>query len=176
MTNVRNLAWATLLIGAGINGAFAAATNNIHLVGNLVAAACVVTPSGGNLATVVFPQLSAGDLLLAGQSARQPVTFVLAGCDTSLSNGVRVTFSGNTVSGMSDILALEGSSTAAGVGIGLETLSGEPVAVNGASGATFVLTKGSNTLQLNAWVQMIPGQDIQPGNFSAVATAEFEYL
>lgn len=154
----------------------AASTNNLHFVGNLVAAACTITTSGSNLAEVVFPSLSAGDLLLAGQSARQPVIFTLEACDTSLSNGIRVTFTGNAVSGMSDILALDGRSTASGVGIGLETLKGEAVAVNGSTGATFVLTTGNNILQLNAWVQVISGQTIMPGSFTATATAKFEYL
>lgn len=152
----------------------AAATNNLHFSGNLVAGACTLVVQGNHLADVVFPKLSAGDLALA-PSAFQPFSFQLTDCSTALSNGVRVTFSGVEAAGLAGFLALDGSSTASGVGIGIATLPGTAVAINSGN-ATFTLTSGNNTLNLQARVQAIPGAEIVPGHFSASATATFEYL
>lgn len=77
---------------------------------------------------------------------------------------------------MAGILALDGQSQAEGVGIGIETAEGNPVAINGSSGATFVLKNGQNSLNFNAWVQARDGDEITPGTFSATASVAFEYL
>lgn len=61
------------------------------------------------------------------------------------------------------------------MGIGIETVDGVPVKINNNSGATFVLSDGSNTLLLTP-VQAKSGRDVTLGNFTATATATFEYL
>lgn len=154
----------------------AMAADNVHFSGRLVAGACTLTIQGTDIATVDFSRLDGADFLPAGQSARRPLTFELMDCDSALSNEVQVTFSGAEVPGLNGILAIDGGSMAAGIGIGIETLAGVPVAINDTGGVTFTLKTGNNTLQLNTWVQRIPGEDLTPGTFTATATATFEYL
>lgn len=152
-----------------------ASGDNLHFSGNLVASACTVVTNGGTLAEVVFPDLSAGDLLRA-PSALQPFTLQLSDCDSALSNGVRVTLTGTEAAGLKGYLALDASSAADGVAIGIQTLAGNAVNINNATGTTFTLVPGSNQLTLNALVQAIPSASIASGAFSASATVNFEYL
>ncbi|HAY5054028.1 TPA: fimbrial protein, partial [Escherichia coli] len=91
-------------------------------------------------------------------------------------NSVKVTFTGTEDTGQPGFLALDSDSQAQGVGIGIETVDGVPVKINNNSGATFVLSDGSNTLLFNTWVQAKSGRDVTLGNFTATATATFEYL
>ncbi|MDU2937549.1 MAG: fimbrial protein [Enterobacteriaceae bacterium] len=154
----------------------AMATDNVHFSGRLVASACTLTLQGTDVAVVEFGQLDSADFIPSGQSARKPLNFELTDCDSALSDGVRVTFAGAEASGSTGILAIDSGSMASGIGIGIETLAGTPVGINDADGATFTLSTGNNTLRLNAWVQRLPGDDLQPGTFTATATATFEYL
>ncbi|ECB4488979.1 fimbrial protein, partial [Salmonella enterica subsp. enterica serovar Java] len=78
--------------------------------------------------------------------------------------------------GMRGILAIDSHSGASGIGIGIETLSGVPVGMNDEEGAIFTLVTGNNALNLNAWVQRLPGEDLIPGTFFASALVTFEYL
>lgn len=152
------------------------AADNVHFSGSLVASACILTLQGTDVATVDFAQLDAADFVPSGQSTRKPLTFELTECDSALSNGVKVTFDGVEAPEASGILTLDSGSMASGIGIGIETLAGTPVAINNADGATFTLNTGNNTLHLNAWVQRLVGKDLTPGTFTATATVTFEYL
>ncbi|EAZ9180207.1 fimbrial protein [Salmonella enterica] len=154
----------------------ARAADNVHFSGRLVASACTLILRGTDVATVDFAQVDSADFIPSGQSPRKPLIFELTDCDSALSDGVQVTFAGVEAPGSTGILAIDKGSMASGIGIGMETLTGEPVAINNASGATFMLSTGNNTLRLNAWVQRLPGEDLAPGAFTATATATFEYL
>lgn len=131
----------------------ARAADNVHFSGRLVASACTLILRGTDVATVDFAQVDSADFIPSGQSARKPLIFELTDCDSALSDGVQVTFAGVEAPGSTGILA-----------------------INNASGATFMLSTGNNTLRLNAWVQRLPGEDLAPGAFTATATATFEYL
>ncbi|HFJ2067445.1 TPA: fimbrial protein [Salmonella enterica] len=168
-------AGAVLLLCAGATWS-ARAADNVHFSGRLVASACTLTLQGADVAVVDFAQLDSADFIPSGQSARKPLILELTDCDSALSDGVRVTLVGAEVPGSSGILAIDSGSMASGIGIGIETLAGVPVAINDASGATFTLSTGNNTLRLNAWVQRLSGEDLTPGAFTATATATFEYL
>lgn len=150
--------------------------DNLHFSGSLVASPCTLVVHGNHLAEVDFSSLDGADFIPSGQSARKPLVFELTDCDSALSNGVQVTFTGTEAAGMRGILAVDSGSGAAGIGIGMETLSGAPVGINDESGAVFTLLTGNNTLSLNAWVQRLVGEDLIPGAFSATAIATFEYL
>lgn len=161
--------WGTLILPVS-------AADNLHFSGSLVASPCTLTMQGADIAEVDFSSLDASDFIPGGQSARKPVVFELTDCDSALSNGVQVIFTGTEATGMRGILAIDSYSGASGIGIGIETLSGVPVGINNESGAVFTLVTGKNTLSLNAWVQRLPGEDLIPGRFSASALATFEYL
>ncbi|EAN1243910.1 fimbrial protein [Salmonella enterica subsp. enterica serovar Herston] len=161
--------WGTLILPVS-------AADNLHFSGSLVASPCTLTMQGADIAEVDFSSLDASDFIPGGQSARKPLVFELTDCDSALSNGVQVIFTGTEATGMRGILAIDSYSGASGIGIGIETLSGVPVGINNESGAVFTLVTGKNTLSLNAWVQRLPGEDLIPGRFSASALATFEYL
>lgn len=152
------------------------AETKVHFTGQLIAGTCELVVNGSNLAEVVFPTISAPDLAAHRQSKPVPFILQLKDCNTALSDGVSVRFSGTEVIGMSGFLALDSQSDATGVGIGIETQSGERVMVNGTTGAEFLLTHGLNTLNFNAWIQASEGEVITPGTFSATSTVAFEYL
>ncbi|MBE3468106.1 MULTISPECIES: fimbrial protein [unclassified Enterobacter cloacae complex] len=154
-----------------------ASPDNVHFTGNLLGGICKMEMQNGVLDTVTFPDIAASDLMLRGHSARQPVRLRLYDCPPSVQkNGVRVTFHGTEVTGMRGFLAFDATSIASGVGIGLEMLNGVSVLVNDPVGATFPLADGNNDLMLNAWLQVIPGQDVLSGTFTATSTVIFEYL
>lgn len=154
----------------------AVADNNVHFFGQLVADACQLVVNGETLAEVVFSPISAPDLAVRRQSAHIPFTLQLKDCKTALSEGVTVRFSGTTASGMNGFLAMDAASEASGIAIGIETATGTQVEVNGASGAKFTLDNGLNVLNFNAWIQVLDGDVITPGTFSATANVAFEYL
>ncbi|MGC6745050.1 fimbrial protein [Escherichia coli] len=153
--------------------------NNLHFTGNLIDKSCTLVAHGGLLAEVRFPTISSRDLSTQMQSGKVSMAFELENCKGSSQsqNSVKVTFTGTEDTGQPRIfLALDSDSQAQGVGIGIETVDGVPVKINNNSGATFVLSDGSNTLLFNIWVQAKSGRDVTLGNFTATATATFEYL
>lgn len=152
------------------------AEDNLHFSGSLVVSPCTLTMQGTGIAEVDFSSLDSSDFTPDGQSARKPLVFELTDCDSALSNGVQVTFTGTEATGMRGILAIDSHSGASGIGIGIETLSGVPVGINDEEGAIFTLVTGNNALSLNAWVQRLPGEDLVPGTFFASALVTFEYL
>ncbi|MEH0017736.1 fimbrial protein, partial [Citrobacter portucalensis] len=141
---------ACILCGALILPVSAA--DNLHFSGSLLASPCTLTMQGTGIAEVDFSSLDSSDFTPDGQSARKPLVFELTDCDSALSNGVQVNFTGTEATGMRGILAIDSHSGAAGIGIGIETLSGVPVGMNDEEGAIFMLVPGNNSLSLNAWV------------------------
>lgn len=98
--------------------------------------------------------------MVTGQSARVPVVFQLKDCKGPAEYEVRVTLTGTEDSEQPGFLALDASSEAQGVGIGMEKTDGTPVLINNTSGATFVLSNGNNNLNFNARpCEKRPGSD-----------------
>lgn len=152
------------------------AVDNVHFYGNLLNKSCTLVVQGTTLAEVQFPNSSSKDLMSVGQSSRVPVVFQLKDCKGPDGFEVKVTLSGTEDSGQPGFLALDATSSASGVGIGMETTDGTQVLINGATGATFVLTAGDNALNFNAWLQAKSGREVTPGDFTANLTATFEYI
>ncbi|MGX9738680.1 fimbrial protein [Pseudocitrobacter corydidari] len=163
---------ATLLMTGGV----AQAADNLHFYGNLLSKSCTLVAQGETLAEVHFPPISYKDLMAIGQSDRMPVVFQLKDCKGPAQYSVKVTLTGTEDSGQPGFLAIESSSGAQGVGIGMEKTDGTPVPINDPSGATFVLTNGSNALNFRAWLQAKSGRNVTPGDFTAMLTATFEYI
>ncbi|MBI9383958.1 fimbrial protein [Escherichia coli] len=152
------------------------AVDNLHFTGNLLGKSCTPVINGSLLAEVQFPTIAASDLMHLGQSDRVPLVFQLKDCKSSTLFSVRVTLAGTEDSELPGLLAIDASSSASGVGIGIETAAGAAVPINDTTGVTFPLNQGSNTLNFNAWLQTKSGRDVTPGDFSATATATFEYF
>lgn len=157
-------------------GSPALAANNLHFYGNLLSKTCTPVEQAGTLAEVQFPNISHKDLMTRGQSDRVPVVFRLKDCKGPAQYSVKVTLTGTEDSEQPRFLALDGTSGAQGVGIGMETVDGTAIAINNTTGVTFVLSDGNNSLNFRAWLQAKEGRDVTPGDFTAQLTAMFEYI
>ena len=133
------------------------AADNLHFYGNLLSKSCTLVVQGESL-------------------ARVPVVFQLKDCKGPAEYEVRVTLTGTEDSEQPGFLALDASSGAQGVGIGMEKTDGTAVPINSTTGATFVLSNGDNALNFNAWLQAKSGREVTMGEFTASLTATFEYL
>ena len=145
-----------------------AVDNNLHFSGNLLSRSCTLVVDGGNLAEV--------HLMVAGESPRVPVVFKLKDCKGPASYQVQVTLTGTEDSEQPGFLALDTTSAAQGVGIGMETTDGVRVSINNPTGAKFTLSDGSNDINFRAWLQAKSGRDVTLGDFTANLTATFEYI
>ncbi|EIY7826262.1 MULTISPECIES: fimbrial protein [Escherichia] len=153
-----------------------AVDNNLHFYGNLISRSCTLVVESGNLAEVHFPTISRRDLMVVGESAHVPVVFKLKDCKGPASYQVQVTLTGTEDSEQPGFLALDTTSTAQGVGIGMETTDGVRVAINDPTGAKFTLSDGSNDINFRAWLQAKSGREVTMGEFTANLTATFEYI
>ncbi|EHB7662592.1 TPA: fimbrial protein [Escherichia coli] len=163
------LVWGALLLPAQAN-------DNLHFFGNLLMGICTPVVQNGVMDEIDFGRLDA-DIFRSGnkESPRVPVVLQLTGCEMSLTT-VTVTLSGTEATGMNGYLALDPTSQASGVAIGLETPDGAPVYINDTVGANFALTPPETTLSLNAWVKAIAGQELVVGTFTSIMTVQFEYF
>ncbi|ENR5685075.1 TPA: fimbrial protein [Escherichia coli] len=159
-----------------ISGPSYAVDNNLHFTGHLLSKSCTLVVNGGLLAEVHFPVVSNRDLMVAGQSSRVPVVFQLKDCKGPSNYEVKVTLTGTEDSEQAGYLALDTSSAAQGVGIGMEKTDGTWGAINNTAGTTFTLNNGDNNINFNAWLQAKSGREVTLGEFTATMTATFEYL
>lgn len=150
---------------------------DVNFSGNLVAEPCTLAPEDTNL-TVDFGTVILKSLYSDKKSLPRLFTLHLIDCDLSLGNHVQVIFSGSEDADQPGLLALDSGSSASGIAIGLQTLKGEPVAINKQSPA-YDLHDGTNIIHIAAYVQAsdtaMTHHQIIPGDFSAVATFEFIY-
>jgi type 1 fimbria pilin len=155
----------------------AADDNNVHLHGALVAEPCVI-PSGDEEITLDFGTIIDKYLYLNTRTLGQAFEIHLEDCDLTLGKTVSVSFTGTESRVLPGLLALDGSSGATGIAIGLETLSAQALPLNQASDKV-QLQAGSTSIALKAYVQGEPDalreQSIKRGPFSAVATFHLDY-
>ncbi|WP_447873273.1 fimbrial protein [Serratia fonticola] len=155
----------------------AAEENNVHLYGALVAEPCVIPP-GDEEITLDFGTIVDKYLYLNTRTLGQSFEIHLAECDLTLGKTVSVSFIGTENSALPGLLAINGSSLASGIAIGLETQSAKPLPLNKTSDK-FLLREGNTSIALKAYVQGEPqaivGKTIGRGPFNAVATLNLEY-
>ncbi|WP_426506271.1 fimbrial protein [Serratia proteamaculans] len=153
------------------------AKENMRFHGALVAEPCVIPP-GEESVRLDFGTVIDKYLYQNTRTHGQPFELHLAQCDLSLGKTVKVTFSGIENQYLPGLLAIEGSSQANGIAIGMETQSGKPLPINKV-GEGYRLVSGNNTLTLLAYVrgepQAIVKQTIERGPFSAIATFSLVY-
>jgi len=161
-----------LLSSFSTNGA-----DNVRFHGALVAEPCVIPP-GEETLQLDFGTVIDKYLYLNQRTHGQQFELHLTECDLSLGASVQVTFSGNENPNLPGLLALDGTSQARGIGIGMETPEGKPLPLN-QTGKKFPLAEGSNQIIFKAYVQgeaeAIAKETIERGPFSAVATFSLEY-
>ncbi|AGO57464.1 hypothetical protein ALQ63_00794 [Serratia plymuthica] len=155
----------------------AAASNNLKLHGALVAEPCTLSPGDENV------QLDFGTtidkyLYLNGRTNSKAFQLHLIDCDITLGKTLRITFNGTENSKLPGLLALDGSSQANGVAIGMENPQGQPLPLNRKTGI-YTLTDGNNVINLLAYVrgepEAISNKSIGRGTFTAITTFSLEY-
>jgi type 1 fimbria pilin len=154
------------------------AADNMRLYGVLVAEPCVIPPGQGEI-QLDFGSIMDKELYQNQRTLGQRFELKLEECDLSLGNVVTVTFTGIENPQLPGLLALEASSEAKGIAIGLETLAGERLPL-GKPSTKYDLQVGSNTLALKAYVQgeakAIADRTIKRGTFRSVtATFKLDY-
>ncbi|MEG2734529.1 MAG: fimbrial protein [Hafnia sp.] len=155
----------------------AADDNNVHLHGALVVEPCVILP-GDEEISLNFSTIIDKYLYLNTRTLGQTFEIHLKECDLTVGKTVRLTITGTESSALPGLLAIDGSSEASGIVIGLETASAKPLPLNQTSNK-LLLQEGSNVIALKAYVQGEPtalrDQSIGRGPFSATATFNLEY-
>ncbi|CAM3830002.1 fimbrial protein [Serratia silvae] len=151
--------------------------NNVRLYGSLVAEPCVIAP-GKEEIVLDFGTVIDKYLYLNTRTIAQPFSIHLAECDLSLGKTMKITFIGPENPALKGLLAIDGSSSASGIAIGLETTEGKSLALNKGSYVQGLQT-GDTIVALKAYVQAEPDaitkRSIKRGTFSATATFSLEY-
>ncbi|MGE2250072.1 fimbrial protein [Serratia marcescens] len=155
----------------------ASGDNNLYLHGALVAEPCVISP-GDEEIPLDFGTIIDKYLYLNTRTQGQAFLIHLEECDLTLGKMVSVTFTGTESIALPGLLALDGSSEATGIAIGLETPAAKPLRLNKVSDKA-LLQDGANTIALKAYIQgepdAIANKTIGRGAFSAAATFNLEY-
>ncbi|MBC3216617.1 fimbrial protein [Serratia fonticola] len=166
-----------LLAALTANPTLAAGEKNVRLYGALVTEPCVILPGDEDI-QLDFGTVIDKYLYLNTRTLGQSFEIHLVECDLTLGKTVRVTFTGTENSALPGLLAIDGSSEAMGIAIGLETAQAKPLPLNKASGK-YTLQAGSNIIDLKAYVQgepkAIANKTIERGLFSASATFRLDY-
>ena len=149
----------------------------VNFTGELRKGACTIRPGDEDIS------MNLGDvvnryLYLNSRTAGEPFSLHLEGCDLSVVDGVTVTFSGTGSAPLSGLLALDPGSTASGIAIGLESQTGQLLALNTES-PEYPLSPGNSEVALRVYVQgepdAIANRSINLGTFSATATFGLSY-
>lgn len=153
------------------------AQSDVNFSGTLVEDPCTLAPQDSNI-TVDFGTVILKSLYTNKRTLPKLFVVHLIECDTSLGNTVHITFTGPEDGDQPGLLALDGSSAAKGVALGMATLRGEPLPINQLSSA-FTLQDGNSAIPLAAYIQAsdtaIANKTIVAGDFSAIATFDLSY-
>ncbi len=176
MTAIQSYRCALSLLLAGLAAPCVADTVNFD--GTLIEDACEIYPSD-EAVEMDFGTLIDKYLYLNSRTHSQSFAIRLINCDLALGREVKITFSGVASSALPGYLALDSSSTAKGVAIGLENGAGELLAINSGKVTQPLQAGSNNALNLKAFVQGEPlalqNKTIQRGAFTATATFTLEY-
>lgn len=152
------------------------AASNLTLKGALVAAACKIKAGDETLA-IDLGVVTSAELYRYTRTIGKTFQIHLEDCDTSISNSVTTTFSGNESTQLPGLLALNGAGDQ-GVAIGLETLTDKPLPLNRVSDKQ-VLSNGNNVIAFKAFIkaepQAIANKSITAGTFTAISTFTLDY-
>lgn len=163
-----------LTFGLNTNGHGA---DNLSFKGNLVEEACTIRP-GDEAITLELWDLTSKHLYINTRSQGKDFKLHLEDCDTTVGDSVTVTFGGTENPALPGLLALDGSSRASGIGVGIETPSNKPLPLNAVSDKQ-MLSNGSNVIELKAYVQGEPqairDKTIGYGTYRVTSTFVLDY-
>ncbi|EKM6455979.1 fimbrial protein [Cronobacter dublinensis] len=165
------------LLALALSGSVSAAEDNVHFSGALVSEPCTL-PDADTDIHLDFGTVIDKYLYQYNRTKSQPFSIHLQDCDPVILNTVSVTFQGMADNELTTMLALDASSVAMGVVIGLEQADGKPMIIN-KPGPLLHLTPGNNTLNFNSFVQVKPSvletKSLKMGEFTAVTTFVLAY-
>ncbi|EOW6742855.1 fimbrial protein [Cronobacter dublinensis] len=174
---MKTILWPGALLALALSGSVSAAEDNVHFSGALVSEPCMLPDTDTDI-HLDFGTVIEKYLYQYQRTKSQPFSIHLTECDPAILSTVSVTFQGTADTELTDMLALDASSSAKGVAIGLELADGTPLAINKASPYT-TLTSGSNTLGFSAFVQaqprVITSKSLTAGDFTAISTFILAY-
>lgn len=149
---------------------------DMFITGVLIDEPCSISPNNGNI-NVEFGELTDQDLYNI-RRIEQPFYIELTECNSSAIKTLTIKFIGEESRQQAGLLALDSTSQASGIAIGIES-NGVMLPMNSQQGATFPFKNGNNTLAFNAYVKADPDaiaqKNIGLGHFTATATFVFEY-
>lgn len=153
------------------------AADNLSFKGNLVEQACTIRP-GDEAITLELWDVTSKHLYLNTRTQGKGFKLHLEDCDTTIGKTVTIQFGGRENTAMPGLFALDGGSSATGIGVGLETPSNKPLPLNAVSDEQ-VLSNGSNVIELKAYVrgepQAISDQTIGHGTYRVSSTFTLDY-
>lgn len=165
------------LLGLTLANNALAAEDNVHFSGVLVAEPCSLPDINSDI-QLNFGTVVEKYLYQYQRTRSQPFTISLKDCDPTLMSTVSVKFQGTADTELTDLLALDASSTAKGVAIGIELEDGTLLPLN-KTGPYNQLSSGENTLKFNAFVQaqptVIANKSLKAGEFKAISTFILSY-
>lgn len=171
----QKFAMVSLLMGLPVM-ASADGSATVNYSGTLIALPCTIQPGMEDLYIEmgdVFPQ----NLYAYTRTPGTEFSFVLEDCDTSLGSTITATFTG--VSNGQGLLEFDSTSSASGALIGLETLSGRALPIDGTTVYSMPIADGDMTLKFRAYVQgdtaAIAAKNITPGMYWATLTYALSY-
>lgn len=166
-----------VMLGLAFAGCGLSQAEPMRLYGALVAEPCTLVADDESI-TLEFGTIVEKYLYLNQRTLGKNFQLRLTGCDVQTGSSVMLRFSGPASSSLPGLLALDATSQAGGLAIGIETPEGRALPFN-KYGEPYPLTQGDNVLQLRAYVQGEPEalsqQKIRRGEFSAVATLSLMY-
>lgn len=166
-----------VLLAGVVVSHYSCADDNVHFSGALVAEPCTVPDSDADI-KLDFSSVIEKSLYQYQRTKSLPFTIQLENCDPMLMSTVSVTFEGTPDDELTTMLAIDPSSSAKGVAVGLEQIDGAPLAINKA-GPYQQLSQGDNSLTFNAYIQAKPEaiaqKQIIAGDFTATSTFVLGY-
>ncbi|ELQ6169040.1 fimbrial protein [Cronobacter dublinensis] len=149
-----------------------AGADNVHFSGTLVAEPCTL-PDADKDVRLDFTAIETKFLYQYQRTKSQPFFIHLEECDPTISKSVSITFQGAADTELTDLIAIDASSTAKGVAIGIEREDGTLLPINKAS-QEMQLLSGETTLSFKAFVQVQPtvlaNKSLNEGTFNAIST------
>ncbi|SFY22055.1 Pilin (type 1 fimbria component protein) [Pseudomonas sp. NFR02] len=153
------------------------AADNLSFKGNLVEQACTIRP-GDEAIVLELWDVTSKHLYINTRTQGKGFKLHLEDCDTTIGKTVTITLSGRENLALPGLFALDGGSTASGVGIGIETPGNKQLPVNAVSDE-HVLSIGNNVIELKAYLQGEPDalqdQTIGHGLYTVTSTFTLDY-
>ncbi|MDK9365421.1 fimbrial protein [Lelliottia wanjuensis] len=168
-----------LLVLCLIGSAFScyAVSDNVHFSGALVAEPCTLTDENANI-HLDFGTIIESYLYEYQRTASKPFTIHLTDCDPTVYNSVAFTFQGAEDSEMPELLALDPTSVAKGIALGITTSEGTLLPLN-KDGGYYTISPGNNDYSFAAYIQAKPSalvnRQIVVGDFSLTSTFVLNY-